>query len=112
MIVASGRVEPAELERATGWHVETEGLCRDGVCVPFRADGAGALDARAVGDVLGMPLAWDAGSGLAALGSVSGGRALTSAVAPELELPDLAGRPFRLSSLRGQKVLLVAWAPW
>jgi peroxiredoxin len=37
---------------------------------------------------------------------------LTTAVAPELELPDADGNPFRLSSLRGQKVLLVAWASW
>jgi len=27
-------------------------------------------------------------------------------------LPDLDGNEFRLSSLRGQKVLLVAWAPY
>jgi hypothetical protein len=40
------------------------------------------------------------------------GRALVTAEAPELVLDDLDGRPFRLSSLRGQKVLLVAWAPY
>lgn len=40
------------------------------------------------------------------------GHALTSAQAPDLELPDLDGRPFALQSLRGQKVLLVAWASW
>ena len=34
------------------------------------------------------------------------GRALTTAVAPELELPDADGKPFRLSSLRGKKVVL------
>ena len=39
-------------------------------------------------------------------------RFLTTAVAPDLELPDFDGNPFRLSSLRGQKVLLVAWASW
>jgi peroxiredoxin len=33
-------------------------------------------------------------------------------VAPELELPDLSGRSFALSSLRGQKVVLIAWASW
>jgi hypothetical protein len=40
------------------------------------------------------------------------GRALTTAVAPELVLPTVDGDAFRLSSLRGQKVLLVAWASW
>ena len=33
-------------------------------------------------------------------------------VAPELELPDADGNTFKLSSLRGQKVVLVAWASW
>ena len=51
--------------------------------------------------------------GLWAVGPESlGGRALVTAQAPELVLPDLDGNEFRLSSLRGQKVLLVAWAPY
>ena len=40
------------------------------------------------------------------------GRALASAEAPELILPDRHGNEFRLSSLRGLKVLLLAWASW
>jgi hypothetical protein len=59
-----------------------------------------------------MPLVHDAEHGLWALGAEAGGRALKTAIAPELELPDFRGRPFRLSSLRGTKVLLVAWASW
>ena len=41
-----------------------------------------------------------------------GGRALVSAQAPELVLDDLDGNSFALSSLRGQKVLVVSWAPY
>ena len=41
-----------------------------------------------------------------------GGRALATAQAPELVLPDVDGHEFRLSSLRGQKVVLVSWAPY
>ena len=61
-----------------------------------------------------MPLVADDAHGIWALGPETAvtGRALTTAVAPELELPDADGNPFRLSSLRGQKVLLVAWASW
>ncbi len=40
------------------------------------------------------------------------GHALSTAEAPELVLPDLDGNEFRLSSLRGQKVVIVAWAPY
>ena len=52
--------------------------------------------------------------GLWALGPETAvtGRALTTAVAPELELPDAAGNSFRLSSLRGKKVVLAAWSSW
>jgi peroxiredoxin len=46
--------------------------------------------------------------GPAAIGS----RALASAEAPDLRLPNLDGNLFSLSSLRGQKVLLYAWAPY
>jgi hypothetical protein len=54
----------------------------------------------------------DEANGLWCLGPESGGRALESARAPELTLPDYQGREFRLSSLRGKKALLIAWASW
>ncbi len=51
--------------------------------------------------------------GLWAIGPESfGGRALVSAEAPELALDDIDGNPFTLSSLRGQKVVIVSWAPY
>ena len=60
-----------------------------------------------------MAVVADEKAGLWAFGPESlGSRALVSAQAPELVLPDLQGNEFRLSSLRGQKVLLVAWAPY
>ena len=31
---------------------------------------------------------------------------------PEVVIPDADGNPFDVSTLRGQKVLLVAWASW
>jgi hypothetical protein len=62
--------------------------------------------------VQGRPLLHDDVTGTWVLGPEGGGRALTTAVAPELVLPDLDGNPFRLSSLHGRKVLLVAWASW
>ena len=38
--------------------------------------------------------------------------ALDGLVAPEVTLPDLDGNPFAVSSLRGHKVLLVAFSSW
>ena len=80
--------------------------------LPAPAVSGGRLDVRVLAERLGMPLAHDAAHGLWCLGPETGGRALASAQAPDLALPDLAGHEFRLSSLRGRKVLLVAWASW
>jgi hypothetical protein len=111
VIFRSPRVTAAELARVTGWHLRPEGLCREDRCIPF-ASGENAIDLTAVASALGAPLVHDAVHGMWALGAESGGRALASATAPDFELPAVDGRPFRLSSLRGQKALLVAWASW
>jgi len=60
-----------------------------------------------------MPLVRDDAVDLWALGpSTVGGKALADARAPSLVLPDRAGNEFDVDSLRGQKVLLLAWASW
>jgi hypothetical protein len=111
------RVDIDTFEARTGWDVKPEGLCQGDVCIPLPADAVtdGVLDIEAVAERAGMPIVADEQHGLWALGPATAatGRALSTAVAPELELPDLrTGEPFRLSSLRGQKVLLLAWASW
>src|SRR5437867_1812867 len=98
--------------------MKPEGACRGEVCVPLpdsvrNADGT--VDAPGLAERLGMPLVDDEDHNIWALGpaTVPTGRALAAAEAPELELPDLrTGELFRLSSLRGQKVMLLAWASW
>ena len=117
MILQSLEVDPKEFEARTGWAIKPEGACKGEVCVPLPAGArtaSGALDVRVVADRLGMPLVHDDEHGLWALGpdSAVSGRALTTAVAPDLVLPDIDGNPFSLASLHGQKVLLVAWASW
>jgi len=106
-------VDAGTFFRQTGWEIRPEGACKDDRCVPL-PDGASTaeVDLRVVSERLGMPLVHDEAAGLWCLGPASGGRALTSARAPDLELPDWRGETFRLSSLRGQKALLVAWASW
>jgi hypothetical protein len=112
MIIDSLEIDPVELERRTGWAIKPEGACKGDICVPLPSGAGDRLDARVLAERLGMPLIHDEASGLWSLGPESGGQALTSAQAPELVLPDVDGREFRLSSLRGSKVLLVAWASW
>lgn len=110
-------VDAAALAARTGWVVKPEGACKGDVCVPLPDEAlrdGGRLDAEVVASRLGMPLLHDPAASLWALGPASvTGRALETAEVPDdFELPDLDGNPFRLSSLHGRKVLLVAWASW
>jgi hypothetical protein len=109
VILRSQQVDPAELAARTGWEVKPEGACKADRCVPLPE---GRLDARVLSERLGMALVEDRQRGLWALGPEAGGRALLWAQLPDLELPDRHGRPFALRSLRGTKVVMVAWASW
>jgi peroxiredoxin len=112
VILDSLDVTADEFAAGTGWEITAEGACKGDVCVPL--DGAGEpFDLVRTAERLGMALVHDDAHGLWALGPESlGGHALTTVEAPELELPDLDGNSFKLSSLRGKKVLLVSWAPY
>ena len=112
MIFTTARVSAAELEHLTGWVLKPEGLCRDGRCVPLAGASTDTIDLADISRALGMPLVSEPRAGLWALGPEAGAKALASATLPDVELADLDGRPFRLSSLQGRKALLVAWASW
>jgi len=111
MLLSSLDISEQEFTNRTGWEIKPEGACKADVCVPLGP--STGFDALAVADRLRMAVVHDAEAGLWAFGPESlGGRALVSADAPDFVLPDLEGRPFHLSSLRGQKVLVVSWAPY
>jgi hypothetical protein len=112
MITTTLYAHPADLELHTGWAIKPEGACKDDRCVPLPDGGGEHVDLRVFAERLGMPLIHDEANGLWCLGPEAGGRALTSVSVPDLALPDLSGELFRLHSLRGTKVLLVAWASW
>ena len=113
MLLRSLHVPKTEFEAGTGWTLKPEGACRGDMCIPLSRPAGASIDVVSVAGDIGMPLVAAPEHGLLALGPASiGSRALTSAEAPELRLPDLDGQEFRLSSLRGKKVLLYAWAPY
>lgn len=113
MILEQLEVHADELERRTGWEMKPEGACKGDRCVPLPdAPLGGKVDVRQLADRLGMALVQDEAHSLWALGPESGGRALASAEFPDITLPDRQGRPFSMGSLRGTKVLLLAWASW
>lgn len=97
-----------EFQQATGWEVKPEGACKGDVCVPL-PDGRFALAAAA--ERLGMAVVSE--PGVWAVGpETMGGRALATADASDFHLPDLDGNQWHITSLRGQKVVVVSWAPY
>jgi hypothetical protein len=113
MLLRSLSVSKSEFEAGTGWHLKPEGACQGDVCIPLARPAGDPVDVARLAVDIGMPLVAAPEYGLWALGPASiGSRALATAQAPDLRLPDLSGKEFRLSSLRGKKVLLYAWAPY
>ncbi|CAN5624189.1 hypothetical protein BH10ACT2_BH10ACT2_20400 [soil metagenome] len=99
----------------TGWQLKSDGLCQGDICVPapggLRPDGT--IDVAVAAQVLGMPLEHSVEHDVWALGPATlNGKALATAQAADPELLTRDGSTFRLSSLRGRKVLLVAWASY
>jgi hypothetical protein len=113
MLLRSLQISRSEFEKGSGWQLKPEGACQGDICIPLSRPAGDSIDVASVAEDIGMPLVAEPEFGLWALGPASiGSRTLTSAEAPDLRLPDLDGREFRLSSLRGQKVLIYAWAPY
>jgi hypothetical protein len=112
------RLTREALERATGWTLKPEGLCRGALCVPVRPgatlESADGVDLAAVAAALGRPLALDPAERAAYLGvgASDRARALAALEAPDFTLPDLDGRLHSLREHRGKKILLVAYASW
>jgi len=109
-------LDTTDAERVTGWTSKPEGMCRDDVCVPLPAGAVrgDAVDVAAFWRRLDNPVLSDDAGDVWVLGTGAAARtrALAGLEAPDVTLPDLAGTPHRLSTLRGKKVFLATWASW
>ena len=107
-------------ERATGWELKPEGLCRGPVCVPVPPGREGefarpgAVNIAAFWRHMGKPVLHDDARDVWLLGEDAATRVeeMQSLEAPDFALPDLDGRMHRLSDYRGKRILLVTWASW
>ncbi len=112
------RLDDADLKRALGWELQSEGFCRDATCVPVPEARSVVTDAGVdllqFARLIDRPLALDAEERAAYLGTSAGdrGEALATLQAPDFTLPDVEGKLHSLSDYRGQKIPLVAYASW
>jgi hypothetical protein len=112
------RLATGPLLEALGWEQKSEGLCQGDLCIPIasRPDliTAQGVDLRALGEVLGRPVAVDLEESVVSFGAETAahGRTLAEGFAPDFTLPDLSGKEHSLSSFKGKKVLLIAYASW
>jgi hypothetical protein len=109
-------VRTRDLSRINGFELKPEGACRADLCIPIpktmvRGDAFNltAFAKKAGQSVVAEPAArvWSFGE-MQALG----GGFVSSRLAPDIEVPDRAGRPVRFSAFRGKKMLVVTWASW
>jgi hypothetical protein len=110
-------LSPQDLREATGWKLETEGLCKGDACVrvdPRWLDTDGNIDVTAFAGHLGQPLVHDAAESAFAFGAAVNTRrdALFSLQAPDFTLPDLDGKLHSLSDYRGKKVFMYSWGSY
>ena len=109
-------MSPTDAEKATGWTLKPEGMCRADACVslPASALKPNEVDLAAFWQKLGGPVIASEQRDVWALGAPADERnaALEGLAAPDFTLPDVDGVPRSLSQLRGKKVFLATWASW
>jgi hypothetical protein len=116
-------ITTADLKRATRFEVKPQGVCRDELCFPLpkarqqefvhKTPPGTWFNMTAFAALVHQPVAHDAALATWYFGLRSDQRQqLSSLQAPDFTLPDLQGKPHRLSDFHGKKILLVTWASW
>lgn len=117
-------VVPEDLPRVNGFELKPEGACLDELCVPVLQDrdsemfvtraGQAWFNVTALSRRLDQAYVADHDHQVWSFGEIPVTRKafLSSAIAPDFELPNRDGELVRLSDFRGKKVLIVTWASW
>jgi hypothetical protein len=116
-------ITTSDLKRASRFEVKPQGVCRDELCFPLpkakhdaflRKETSGTwFNMTAFAQLVHQPVAHDAALSTWYFGLRSDQRQqLIGLRAPDFTLPDINGKPHRLSDFHGKKILLVTWASW
>ena len=109
-------IRKRDLPRVNGFEVKPQGACRADVCIPIPKTMLNGewFHLTAFAKKAGQAVVADEDARVWSLGEIQAlrGSFLSSREAPDVAIPDRRGRPVKLSSFRGKKVLLVTWASW
>lgn len=100
-----------DAERATGWTLKPEGMCRNDACMPMPVRN-GRVDVAAFWASLDRPVVRAGETWVLGASAEERNSALAGLMAPDFTLPDVNGVPHTLSALRSKKVFLCTWASW
>ena len=112
MILDRLDIDADSFAAATGWAIKPEGACKGDVCVPVATRRCLRPGRHRRPPRHGTRRTTRRTACGRSVRSRSRGRTLVSAEAPDVVLRDMDGNDFHLASLRGQKVVIVSWAPY
>src|SRR5688500_15436506 len=102
-------VRSQDLPRINDFELKPEGACRADLCIPVAAEMLrdGYFNLTAFARKVRQAAVADSAARVWSFGEIQAvsGRFLTDRVAPDITIPDRTGRPVRLASFHGKKVL-------
>jgi len=117
-------ITSADLKRATGFVIKSQGVCRDELCFPLPKNRKASFvkkqgstqwfNLSEFARLIGQPIASDHKNDVWCFGprAAEQNGYITSLEAPDFTLPDMNGGQHSLKDFRGKKVLLTTWASW
>ena len=109
-------IRERDLPRVNDFEIKPQGACRLDICIPITKDmrRGGYFNLTGFARKIRQATVADPEARVWSFGEIQmlTGNFLAGRVAPDVTIPDRKGRPVRLASFQGKKVLLVTWASW
>lgn len=109
-------VKKRDLPAINEFDVKPQGACRADICIPIPKEMLRGeyFNLTAFARKIGQPIVADVDARVWSFGEIQAlrGSFLEERMAPDITVPDRAGRPVHLARFRGKKLLVVTWASW